>query len=204
MKTIKIKSINKIDCTENRYDIEVKNTNCFFANNILVHNSSTTFYYNKGEFGVCGRNKKCFNKSDPKWKVALKYDLENKMKNLGKNYAIQGECIGPKIQGNIYELEEHDIRIFIVYDIDKQKELPLSDMYEICLLLGLKTVPLIETEHKLVNDIKFYVELSKGKSSINPKKLREGIVIRLADNNHKSFGFSFKSINPDYLLKQKD
>ena len=40
------------------------------------------------------------------------------------------------------------------------------------------------------------VELSKGKSVINPKIQREGIVARLKEKR-----FSFKIINPDFLLK---
>lgn len=41
-RNLKIKSINKIDNQSKRYDIEVKDNNNFFANNILVHNSSCT------------------------------------------------------------------------------------------------------------------------------------------------------------------
>lgn len=42
---MKLKSINKI---ENRrsYDISVDETNCFFANNVLVHNSNASFVHN--------------------------------------------------------------------------------------------------------------------------------------------------------------
>jgi len=39
--------------------------------------------------------------------------------------------------------------------------------------------------------------LSKGKSQMKPEIDREGIVIRAMDGS-----FSFKSINPEYLLKQ--
>jgi len=38
-KTVKIKSIKKIDNQSKRYDIEVKDNYNFFANNVLVHNS---------------------------------------------------------------------------------------------------------------------------------------------------------------------
>lgn len=40
MKIVKIKKIKKIENNSLRYDIEVKDTNNFFANNILVHNSN--------------------------------------------------------------------------------------------------------------------------------------------------------------------
>lgn len=40
MKELKIKSIEKIEHSSMNYDIEVEDNNNFFANNILVHNSS--------------------------------------------------------------------------------------------------------------------------------------------------------------------
>ena len=36
---MKIKSIKKLNIRQKRYDIEVEDTHCFFANDILVHNS---------------------------------------------------------------------------------------------------------------------------------------------------------------------
>lgn len=57
---MKIKNIKKIEHTSLRYDIEVKNTHNFYANNILVHNSSATIFCRKNsyglwEVGVCSR-----------------------------------------------------------------------------------------------------------------------------------------------------
>ena len=43
------------------------------------------------------------------------------------------------------------------------------------------------------------VEFSKGKSAINPKVEREGIVVRCIENGKKLL--SFKVINPNFLLK---
>lgn len=58
---MKIKKIQKIENTSKRYDIEVENNNNFFANNILVHNSSFTQYVKKDEngnfiTGICSRS----------------------------------------------------------------------------------------------------------------------------------------------------
>ena len=42
MQEIKIKSIKKIN-KKDRYDLTVSTTNNFFANNILIHNTSAVF-----------------------------------------------------------------------------------------------------------------------------------------------------------------
>ena len=46
---MKIKSIKKIRCNSKRYDIETEKYNCFFANNILVHNCSFYVNYKNGK-----------------------------------------------------------------------------------------------------------------------------------------------------------
>jgi hypothetical protein len=58
--------------------------------------------------------------------------------------------------------------------------------------------PVLEINHPLVDNVKYYVDLSKGNSEINSNILREGIVVRSMDSS-----FSFKSINPEYLLKNQ-
>ena len=45
MKIVKIKNIKKIECDSKRYDIQTKETNNFFANGVLVHNSMIQVYY---------------------------------------------------------------------------------------------------------------------------------------------------------------
>jgi RNA ligase (TIGR02306 family) len=53
--------------------------------------SSSTFYYNNGEFGVCSRNLELLEtEGNTFWKVARELDLENKFKSLGRNLALQG------------------------------------------------------------------------------------------------------------------
>lgn len=155
-------------------------------------------------FQICSRNKIVYNSQSDKeaphflCDVAKKYDLEKKMKTMGKNLAIQGEVIGPKIQGNIYQLPDLELRVFAIFDIDTQSYLSYYSMQCVVGLLGLTSVPVLQTDINLVNDVKYWVEYSKGKSQVNPKILREGVVIHSMDDN-----FSFKSINPEYLLKQE-
>lgn len=55
----------------------------------------------------------------------------------------------------------------------------------------------------LRNNIDEIVEMARGRSFLNPKIFREGIVIRpLIDEKDPEIGrLSMKAINPDYLLK---
>ena len=177
--------------------------------------TSATFVYRKsgnwlakllgkdGIFQVCSRNRIVFNsqtgKSAPHFliDIAEKYNIAAKLKTLNYNVAIQGEVIGPAIQGNIYKLEEKEFKLFSIFNIDKQEYLGLNEMLSLAASMGLDTVPMVLCNTKLINDVKYYVEYSKGKSHLNPKVLREGIVVRSMNEN-----FSFKSISPEYLLKQ--
>ena len=149
-------------------------------------------------FIACSRNKRVNNKNDDLWFIANKYKLEDKMAAFTYNFAIQGELIGPKIQGNIYELKERDFRMFLAYNIDEHRYFNYEELVQLSVMLGIQMVPVLEPtkDHIIHTDIKKYVEMSKGRSVLNPKKDREGIVIRLKHAN-----FSFKAINPEYLLK---
>jgi hypothetical protein len=159
--------------------------------------SSTYFVYN-GKFGVCSRNRIVRNRDDVRWQMAKKYDLERKLVSLNRNIAAQGEVVGARIQGNIYGIDGNELRIFLILDLDTKVYLGYDETMKIINELELPFVPVIETGHIIKTDIDYYVQLSKGKSKINPKKEREGIVIRLMNED-----FSFKSVNPDYLIKQE-
>lgn len=178
--------------------------------------SSATFIYRRGGnwlsnlfglghvFQVCSRNIIVYSSQHKKqtahylMQVAETYQIEQQLKLLNRNLAIQGEVIGPKIQGNIYNLSDHQFRVFLIFDLDKQQYVPYQELVSLTIALGLSMVPVTEKWAFLINDIKYYVGLSRGNSQISRDVLREGIVIRSLTDN-----FSFKSINPDYLLKQK-
>lgn len=151
------------------------------------------------KFIVCARNTTVKNQIDARWILAKKYKLESKMAVSKVNYAIQGELIGPKVQGNIYELPDKDFRMYLAYNIDEKRYLTFNELTDLSIELGIPMVPVLETGHIVHTDIKAYVAMAQGNSVLNPKTKREGIVIRLENEN-----FSFKSINPEYLLEQKE
>ena len=207
----KIKSIKKITSTSKRYDIEVKKNHNFFANNILVHNCSATFFIGTKrrwdiknlEFGVCSRNIR-LSKPDNScyWKIAEKYNIGEKLLELEEaGIVVQGECVGGKTQGNKYKLPEQDFLVFNV--IDNGTKYTLGQMKVFCHINGLKTVPIISESWTFnVNNrsnsdiVKDLVNMSEGKSALNPNIPREGIVVRLKDNPN----ISFKVISPTFEL----
>jgi hypothetical protein len=66
-----------------------------------------TFYLIDGVFGVCSRNLDLKEEGGTTfWEVARREGVEEKMKAIDEHwsFAIQGELIGPGIQGNIYKL----------------------------------------------------------------------------------------------------
>jgi hypothetical protein len=186
-----------------------KKTSCYVTEKI--DGSSITVYQINGKFGVCSRNidlKRDL--SDKYWKTVLEHGLERKFKTVFKNdnIAIQGELIGPGIQGNKYALNELDIYFFNVFYVKTFKYGGLYDLISVCNALGEKHVPILDINYTLSNSIPNLVELSKGRSMLNDT-LREGVVIRpIIDMEDTELHcqlvknrVSFKSVNPDFLLK---
>ena len=164
--------------------------------------SSATFYINNGEFGVCSRNLELLEtEGNTFWKVARELDLENKMRAKNKNFAIQGELIGEGIQGNPYKIKGHTVRFFTAFDIDTQKRFNYADFVIFMAWNQLEVVPLLSIRNRtdLPKTIDELLKFAEGKSSLNEKTEREGIVIRTSDNV-----ISFKAISNKFLLKDKN
>lgn len=166
--------------------------------------TSTTFYLNDDVFGVCSRNMELIeDDANTYWKMAKKYDVENKLRKFNRNIALQGETIGAGIQGNKYKLEDNQFFLFNVYDIDKAGYVDHAELVRIATALELPLVPVIDDQFILHDDIDQLVEQSKGFSVLNKKTKREGDVIRLK-SHETGDGYSFKAINPAFLLKFGD
>ena len=163
-----------------------------------LEGSSMTCYLIDGEFGVCSRNMDLKrDENNTFWKVAIEEDIEQKLRAYGAdNIAIQGELIGPGIQGNIYNLISHHFKVFDVYDIQEGYYLLPEDRKTFVDAIGLKHVPVLGT-HLLVDpDIDSILLAAEGKSLLNPNQEREGVVYKSMNSQ-----FSFKAISNKYLLK---
>jgi RNA ligase (TIGR02306 family) len=161
--------------------------------------SSATFYINNGEFGVCSRNLELLEtENNSFWKVARELKLEENLRALEKNICLQGELIGEGIQGNPYGIKGQTVRFFSVYQIDSRTRLGIKDLKDICFMIGLQTVPILESNFLLPNTIEEMLQYAEGKSALNPKTEREGVVVRSLDGT-----ISFKAISNKFLLKNE-
>jgi hypothetical protein len=182
-------------------------TECFIAEKL--DGSSVTYFVKDGKFGVCSRNLELpFDENNGFWKGAIMYGIEEKLLSFGKDIAIQGELIGEGIQGNKYELKGLDVYFYQAFNIKSQNYYGYQTFTALLKLLGLKQVPVLNISYVLADKIEDLVSLSVGKSVLNQKAQREGIVIRplqeIYDYDFKSLvsgRLSFKVINPEFLLK---
>lgn len=178
------------------YD-KLKNSNEEFYATEKLDGSSSTFYLNDGEFGVCSRNLDLLeDDSNTFWKVAKELNIKEKLAILNKNVAIQGELVGEGIQGNPYGIKGHTIHVFNIFDINTHQKYSYTSFMYTLALLNLKSVPLVYSNLELPNTIDELLSLAEGKSELNPETEREGLVIR-----NKMNTISFKAISNKFLLQ---
>lgn len=171
-----------------------------------VDGQSATYYLEKigrkYHFGVCSRNINLTNDTNhggSYWAVARQFNFEEVLKALIGKYdriVLQGENLGEGIQGNKYHIKGYDFRAFnLIYP---DRKVSTVEMAELLKPFGIKTVPVLETELTLKDSIADMVDYVKGKSLLFDTK-REGCVFRNYERN-----LSFKCINPEFLLAEKD
>lgn len=172
-----------------------------------LEGSSMTVYRMRGEFGVCSRNMNLKEVAgNSYWDVARADDIEAKMIAVDEHwdFAIQGELIGPGIQGNIYGLTKVEFRVFDVYDIQMGAYMKPEARRALIERMGLKHVPVLAAQASLydtlgITDIPQLLKFADGKSVMGDiNTLREGIVFKEVNG-----GMTFKAISNQYLLGEK-
>lgn len=172
---------------QERYEVTIK-----------LDGSSFTAYHRDGEVGVCSRNLELKeSESNAFWRVARKYGVLDLLAQEG-NYAIQGELIGPGIQGNQEKLDDIDMYVFDVFDIDTQSYLNALDRYALVDKLKLKHAPILGYNEQAPEDLQAALKYAEG-TSLNPAINREGVVFKSTRNPL----LSFKAISNSWLLKEK-
>jgi len=159
--------------------------------------SSMTVFVRGDESGVCSRNR-LIDPSDCSSKfieAAKKYGLVEKIRQTGRNLALQGELIGDSIQGNPYKILGHRFYVFDIFDIDNDCYLPPSERRVIVSYIEVRHVPVISADAFLPEGIDSILSLADGNSELNRSVNREGLVFK-GDN-----GFSFKAISNNWLLR---
>lgn len=166
-----------------------------------VDGTSITIYLKDGQFGICSRNLELIeNPENTYWRIVRELDIENKLRKLGRNIALQGELIGEGIQKNIYKLHGQTIKFFDAFDIDKYEYFDFSSFIKIIGDFGLATVPVIDNAFQLPETVDEILNLANGKSVLNPAANREGLVFRTTSGKR----FSFKAISNNFLLSDEE
>lgn len=216
----RIQNLNKIIDYMNNNEITLTYTE-------KLDGTSATYIYDKQthEYIICSRNLVVFKdkiKNIEKYdnihtkdsiyiEASNKYNILDKLLTLSfkfpeySSYVIQGEIIGPNIQGNKYELDTIQLWVFNVY-IDKEyrkrgTSLFIEELEDLALDINIIPSTILYLPKNTTVDS--LLEKAKGNSFINKNTVREGIVIRDYYSKEKITNnlFSFKVINPDFILK---
>lgn len=173
-----------------------------------VDGQSGTFFLRKKhlwsyEFGVCSRNCRLAKPDDSSyWYVAKKYHIEEVLRTMMKRFphakwiAIQGECVGPGIQGNKYKFKERDLFCFnLIIDGIRMDNIGARKLIT---LYGMQWVPTVDDHYFLPNNIDELLAFATAESVFG-NTLREGIVLRNYQRN-----ISFKAVSNEFLMKWKE
>lgn len=124
----------------------------------------------------------------------------------GRSIAVQGEVMGPAIQGNRENFKKPTFFVFDIFDIDKHEYVGAEERLEILAELqqiatDVQHVPVLHARVKLgdlgLTDVKSLLAFAEGPSIVHP--VREGLVFKRLDGQ-----FSFKAISNIFLAKEKD
>lgn len=194
---------------------------------------------------VCSRNLSLKDDGNLYWNIAKENHIPEWLEaqaGRGKLYAIQGEIIGPGIQGNLYGLQKPELHIFSIWDVKSQKYL---DFYKIIDLANAEDVALewnfsnaryligralrfafkgkfkravsvlrqtdLKPQWKVVpvvgqdrlgigfgyEDVETILKTAEGKSILNPKAEREGLVFWGANDQN----IKFKAVSNRWLMR---
>jgi len=182
--------------------------------------STTHWLDDEGNYHIASRNREIVDKNEIFYRGAIEAGIPELLIKLPDEIILQGELIGPGIASNKYNLDKFKIFIFNILSKKPSfniianrrtrfwKTAFIADYLQI---QGFNNVPIVDEHYKLHVDKDHLLELSMGKSALNPKQEREGIVIRPRENIYihdmqasqyfVDGRLSFKVINPKFELK---
>ena len=157
------------------------------------------FLKDKFEYIVCSRNRRLTPDNSIYWAVSQKYDIENVLKKLISDHhriVLQGECIGPKVQGNKYKVSRPQFYAFNLI-VDGKR---LGSLFARSLLkeVHIPFVPIVDEDFILPDTVDDMLAVAHAQSAIGDT-LREGLVVRSMDGD-----ISFKAVDPLFLLKYNE
>lgn len=195
---------------------KIQGSNEVFAPTLKMDGSSVTVFYVDPKYvndtddsiGYCSRNQLLkipydahFPDTGKFFQGACNSQLFAKaatIKNIyGFSCAIQGELVGPGVQGNFEKFNTYQVFAYRIFNVDKGEYLNYTEFSEICEALNIQRVPLVgEPQAILQKPLSEILAISEGKSINN--KMREGIVWQSLTSP-----FTFKAISNKYLEKNE-
>lgn len=171
-----------------------------------LHGANARFGFKDGRL-YCGshHNWKKRDENNLWWKVAIKYDLENKLSKF-PNYGFFGEVFG-SVQDLKYGHKngEYSLKFFDVFDSVNGRYLDAGEAFTTIQAAGLEHVPILYSGPYSYEKV---VELSNGNTTllpdINHSHMREGVVVKPIREtwDDKVGRVCLKMISENYLLRK--
>lgn len=156
--------------------------------------SSCTIFRWEDELRVCSRNLelKIVDENSDNAFVAMALQIGDRIRN---GMAVQGELMGPGIQGNREGFTQPRFFVFDVYDINDGDYYEPVDRRYICRQLDLEQVPVLGENWIAPPSVEEGLAMAEGPSLVH--SIREGLVWKCNEDPK----FSFKIISNKFLLK---
>lgn len=161
---------------------------------LKLDGSSCTIFRWEGELRVASRNLelKINDENRDNTFVAMALKIGD---SIPDGIAVQGEVMGPGIQGNREGFKEHRFFVFDMFDIKKHEYIPPIMRRHVCETRGLEHVPVIHHSFIAPASVEEGLAIAEGPSITH--KIREGLVWKCNEDP----SFSFKTISNQFLLK---
>lgn len=206
-----MKKTDQERCQNLLKEIFVDNVDAEYEVSLKLDGTSVTYYHRDGKVGVCSRNLEYKineeNAGNTMIRILQESGLDTILPKFG-NIAIQGELMGPGIQGNREKLAKHRFYIFDIQNLDTgeyvghdERAEVFEAIWAVCLgdLIGM--VPIYHVGVALnelgIFNVDQLLAFAEGPSITHP--VREGLVFKRMDGK-----FSFKAISNSFLAKEKD
>lgn len=168
--------------------------------------TSFTSFGHHGVMGICSRNLMLDMDDGSVYKQMFeKYNFEELFKRIDRNLAIQAEIIGPGIQKNSSGVSEKQIRVFDIFDIDKQKYFNYDELWNFCEVNYLPQVTTLTDSFvfdRNVHTMEYILKMTEQKYHGTNTQI-EGLVFTPVEemiSKRLQGRLRFKMINPNYLL----
>lgn len=135
-----------------------------------LNGASITTYWRRNDFHICSHDAEILDEDNPYYSIATKWGMKDRLLHR-MHLAVQGELVGPDIEGNGEKLDSLEMYVFDLYDMDKCRYLDVDELYYMCSKLGLRPVPLVEVGEAFTHTIDSLYALSDSVGG-------EGIVLR--------------------------